>query len=120
MSDRRRRRRRCPAASFPPARFPAARWDDVTSSNQNKRLALFASLIVAGCIAPCAAFSAGPAIRSAGPVATGARVQSGLSGGLRGTFFFGADGFSGGRKVTINHPPPAASAPAEKPPANRV
>jgi hypothetical protein len=97
-----------------------ARWGDVTPSNQNKTLALLVSLMVAGSVAPCAAFGGGPAIRSAGSVASGARMQPGLSRGIRGPIFFGADGFTGSSEVTIQQSPAAPSAPAEKPQANRV
>jgi hypothetical protein len=86
--------------------------------NQSKRVALLALLFIP--IGFGIGYAAGPAMRSAGAVAS-ARAQPGSSRGFRGPIFFGGGGFSGATDVTVQQFQPApATTPAEKPEANRV
>jgi hypothetical protein len=86
--------------------------------NQSKRVALLALLLLP--MGSGIGHAAGPAMRSAGAVAS-ARVQPGSSRGFRGPVFFGGGGFDGPTDVTVQQFQPApAATPAEKPEGNRV
>lgn len=81
-----------------------------------KYFSIFLFLFAVGGTLPCAAFGAGPALRSAGPV-SGIHAPSNFTRGF--PLFFGAGGF-GVTEVTVQQSQSAPAPQAFNPDKNRV